>query len=689
MVKNVSQTHTAAADQAWKQLEDFIDSVSHLAANCASPDEFFEGLLADSVRALGVNGAGFWLVSDGESVELARGVNLDPETHGSDATHVNDEEHGVDEKHGWHRALLLRQVSEQSAAWITKHWTSPDADFRNPSRQNLLLQPILIEEEVVGVLEYQIATDPSPSVTQSLTEIAETLAELTSHFLARFEVRRLRKLSHVLHSFSQALSTFNGNYDLESASYAVCNEARRLVNAQRASLILISDGRARALAVSNIDSVNRRSESVKSLEALATSVAQVNEPCDYVGNVETIPEGSRLPMANYIRTNEAKRVSVVPVTDPAGEKRDRSANSQSVVFIFDWFEEEPEHAGEPVAIGLITSHGGTAVLRAQELSGNSMSRMLVGMARSASRSSPSRRTSLLVLFGCFLLALGAGSFVPMQFTIRSDGKLEPANYFHVFAPFDGKIQTIHVQHDQQVGQGSPLLEMINDELRLRRSDLAGELQETIAELESLNAELANPGSEGFDALENQQTGAARLGLLNKRYDRLEAQLSGIDKQLAELKVNSPIDGQVVTWDVIQELSKRPVRRGQRLLSIADTQGEWYAELQIEDRDVGYVLEALRSQTGRDSTEGGLPVQFTLRSNSSQTIEGRLFSISETTQIDPFGTEYVVAKTRFDRSQMGDIRPGARLIARIDCGSRPLTFVWFRDLIEFVQTRLLF
>ena len=43
----------------------------------------------------------------------------------------------------------------------------------------------------------------------------------------------------------------------------------------------------------------------------------------------------------------------------------------------------------------------------------------------------------------------------------------------------------------------------------------------------------------------------------------------------------------------------------------------------------------------------------------------------------------------DRAQLRDPRPGATVIAKIDCGRRSLGYVWFRELIEFVESKILF
>ena len=76
------------------------------------------------------------------------------------------------------------------------------------------------------------------------------------------------------------------------------------------------------------------------------------------------------------------------------------------------------------------------------------------------------------------------------------------------------------------------------------------------------------------------------------------------QQQAELALTSPIDGQVLTWDVEQLLESRPVQRGKVLLTVGDLAGPWQLELRLPDHHAGYVLDARAS--GRRSAGRRFP-----------------------------------------------------------------------------------
>ena len=44
---------------------------------------------------------------------------------------------------------------------------------------------------------------------------------------------------------------------------------------------------------------------------------------------------------------------------------------------------------------------------------------------------------------------------------------------------------------------------------------------------------------------------------------------------------------------------------------------------------------------------------------------------------------------FDKQQLAELRPGMTVFAKLHCGRRSIGYIWFRELFEVVQTRLLF
>jgi hypothetical protein len=50
---------------------------------------------------------------------------------------------------------------------------------------------------------------------------------------------------------------------------------------------------------------------------------------------------------------------------------------------------------------------------------------------------------------------------------------------------------------------------------------------------------------------------------------------------------------------------------------------------------------------------------------------------------------VLIKVAIDKNELPQLRPGASVVAKLHCGRRSEGYVWFHDLIEFVQAKILF
>jgi len=150
---------------------------------------------------------------------------------------------------------------------------------------------------------------------------------------------------------------------------------------------------------------------------------------------------------------------------------------------------------------------------------------------------------------------------------------------------------------------------------------------------------------------------------------------------------------VLTWDLANRLTARPVERGEALVTVADLSADWQLELAVADDRIGHVLAA------QDAAHPDLPVRFRLRSADAPNT-GHIESIGMTADVDTRDAagdaarptvEVVVA---FDKSQLTEaaqreLRPGLSARAEIDCGRRSLGYVWLHDLWDAALTWLRF
>jgi multidrug efflux pump subunit AcrA (membrane-fusion protein) len=272
--------------------------------------------------------------------------------------------------------------------------------------------------------------------------------------------------------------------------------------------------------------------------------------------------------------------------------------------------------------------------------------------------------------------------VPTDFVIDGRGELQPAMQRHIFAPADAVIESIHVEHSGKVAAGDVLLELRDSELDFKMASILGDLQTQQKRLETVRARRLNfarlnsDDSTEFDDLTSEEE------RLKTTIASLAEQKEIVSRQLAELSVASNIDGEVLTWGIDEILKSRAVRRGERLLTVADTDGEWRLEMWIADHDVEHVIHA-RRQTEE------LAASFVLASRSGTAVHGHVEQIGMATEMTSEGRPGVRVVIAFDRHDVESLRPGTTAFVKIHCGRRAIGYVWFREVLEVVRTRLLF
>jgi hypothetical protein len=163
-----------------------------------------------------------------------------------------------------------------------------------------------------------------------------------------------------------------------------------------------------------------------------------------------------------------------------------------------------------------------------------------------------------------------------------------------------------------------------------------------------------------------------------------------------LTITSPIPGKVVTWKVRELIENRPVRRGQRLMEIADPSSPWELEIYVPEAKMGHIVRRLQDLRASDPN-ARLAVEFILATHSDKHLTGEVVDIDESAQVHGESgntVKMVVAFKQEDLKQLvpdpaNQLKVGADVKAKINCGRRAIGYVWFSDLFEFVQSRILF
>jgi hypothetical protein len=194
------------------------------------------------------------------------------------------------------------------------------------------------------------------------------------------------------------------------------------------------------------------------------------------------------------------------------------------------------------------------------------------------------------------------------------------------------------------------------------------------------------------SIEDRTRLAGQLSEYKQHLLTLESQWALYQKKLTELNVQSPMDGEIVTWDLRNRLIHRPVQRGQALLRVANPAGPWQLELHMPENNIGHVLDAKRAA---DAAGERLNVRYILATEPGTTLRGKVREIHRIAEVRGDEGNTVLIKVDLDEAEMSQLRdqqrlrPGATVTAKIDCGRRPLGYVLLHDLFDFIQAKVVF
>jgi multidrug efflux pump subunit AcrA (membrane-fusion protein) len=464
--------------------------------------------------------------------------------------------------------------------------------------------------------------------------------------------------------------TIHESLDIQRVAYRIANDGRVLIGCDRMTVAIRRGTQFKVAAVSGADQLHRHSESIAQLERLCRTVVLSGDPLWYSATAEQPPE---MPpqiseaLSTYLDTSPAVGLAVIPLLPPA---KSITQPPPITVLILEQYE-RPFDTTTRDLVGTISEHCRLAITNAESLAAIPGHKLWLTVARPGWLSRWTTRTlAAAIAITAIIVTLLA---VPADVRIKARGELQPAVRHDVFAPRDGVVTKINVDHGQTVREGDTLVEIRSPELELEMQRVAGELETARKRLIAAQSERLQLKPSDTDARLRQRRLTAEEEQYQQQVRDLSDRQSMLQKEQEALTVRSPLTGEVVTWNVQQQLNARPLRRGDALLTVADIAGPWQLELKVPSRRAGRLLAA-RGDIHR-------PVSFALATNPGQTLDGKVTEIAPRMEIDESGESYILTTVEVPRDKIENRAPGATAFARIDCGRGSLAEAWFHDLID--------
>jgi hypothetical protein len=676
----------SAHEETWRQIENVLDQISQKSRSTVTSEQFFTELLDGSIRTLAAVGGAIWLRQP-EGLRLEYQVNLAA----TGCSPVEGGEAERDERWQQHVHLMERLASGEEPRAIAPRSGSNSEENgastrdANPTEFLLCCAPLIVGDESRGLVEIVQRPDVSPAACEGFLQFLGTVAVLASDFLRNSDFRNLQNEAALWNQFGRFSEQIHKGLDIRAVATEIANEARPLIGCDRVTVAVRRGSRLRIEAVSGADAIDRRADTVRAGEALIKSVAKGRESVWHEDSAtesdrkSTLPPQIQKPLDRFLDDSSARVLGVLPLHVEA----DKEACGAIIVERFEGADSEQlKRRAEVVA-----RHSAAAVgnsLKHSNLPFLWFLRLVSQMAWYLRlRQLPKTAVVLGVLAGIGI----ALAIVPADFTIEGRGELQPLHRRGIFASTEGVVSGL--SEKLRAARGEPISVDENETLlQLRNSNLEFEITRVSGELrtarQSLNTVEIQRRTTTDDPAKEEEL-AAEATELAVTVESLVAQEAVLSKWKQELTLASPISGKVLTFDPVAILENLPVRQGERLLQVADVDGPWIIEVRVADQNIGHVNEAARE------LKPNLDVSFVVATSPEKTWTGTVREIRRSTTSNRDDGPTVLVTVDIDRSLIPNeiLRPGATVIPHIHCGTRPIGFVWFHELIHAIRTKVLF
>jgi hypothetical protein len=675
-----------------RQFNRLLDETARLSETDQAPDSYYREFLQRVLTGTGAVAGTVWSRSAAGPPRVEAEVNLEQVGLDADADGRQRHDELIRQAIQTARPLVLAPHSGSTTA-------APDAGAAagNPTGYVLLLAPILIEMQIVGLVEVWREPSHGADAQAAFLPFLVGMAHYASIYARNKQRRQLAVQQDLwvrLEAFSRQL---HGSLDLARVAYTIANDGRQLVGGDRISVVGRCGRKAVVEAVSDVDVIDRRANQVVRLRRLAERVLAWGEPLVYRGSRDDrLPPGVLRALDAYLAESRSTLLVVQPLREDSQEHRPRFA------LVLECFE--PVAAPEPVIARLevVGRHAAGALGNAathQRIPLRWLWRPLAVLQDGLG----GRAAALGMLIAAVVVGLVAAMvYVPYPLKMEAAGQLLPRERRWLYSPVPGQVVRFEqgVQPGGAVAEGQALVQMYDTQLELKLVELAHEIAGARDEIAALAVQLNTAKTEadraGFAAEKRQKEflrdrKLAELKALRERTHADEA-------RPGHFWLTAPLAGTVLDWDFREKLTHRSVRPSDPLLRIGDRDRGWEVELKIPHRHVGQVLEAF---AGGDAA-AELDVDLLVLSAPTRVFKGKLarqqLAAAASPDRDGDGAEPVVrAAVRLDGPDIAEadriprdlLVSGTEVHAKIRCGDCRLGYGLFYGVWEWFYEKVLF
>jgi hypothetical protein len=674
-------------EQTKQQIRMLVNEIAQLAKSDIAPEEFYGEFLPRVISALAAIGGAVWVAESQGRLALGYQVNLQQ-------TRLRDDEEGQ-LRHG--RLLQRVLVTGEGSLIPPQSGAGDDDQAANPTDFLLVLAPLKAADDVVGVVEIFQRPDTRPATQKGYLRFLLEMCERAGEFFKSRQLKHFTDRQTLWTQLEEFTRGVHASLHPRDTAYTIANDGRRLIECDRVSVAIRKGNRCVVEAISGQDLFDKRSNTVRLLGRLASAVVASGEPVWYTGDTSNMAPQVEDAVQEYVDDSHSKTVAVLPLKRPEPaeteeEDPDKRPEPQPVVgaLIVEQIEDSRVPQRMIQRVEVVTQHSATALANALEHQNLFLMPLwrALGKARWVVKGRTLPKTTLIV--AGILALLSTLVFVKYDFKIQAKGTLQPVDRHNVFAGIEGVVDYIppEVKHGAVVRKDQLLVRLDNPQLNIEITQTESDLKQKLEQMRSIDAKLASPRTLTPDERKSLRSLYTEL---QKEVPYLQEELNIQREKEKLLEVKSPAAGRIGTWDprrVLGPEENHPVKREDMLLWIFDPDGKWQLEILMPDRRMGHIRKAQLDQEKYD-----LPAEFILATDPNKRHAGKIKRVTYSAEVRGDEGNTVLIEVTISDDVKGQLpqplRPGATVKAKIDCGRRPLGYVLFHDLFEFIQSKVLF
>ncbi len=620
----------ALVQQTKDQIRAVVENIASLAHTPIAPNDFVQAVLPRIANAMGAHGAALWQQYSDSSWRLLGHMNLpsvlvdgittdEPNLKARStpfeqldfiesqlnaaiqATQSADfvSDHALGKQPSASHLLVLNAVAaERQPILIPPCGALLNCDRpANPTSELLIYAPLPIPKEQ-GSFWLQIVQSPSggPASQRGYLRFVAQMADLMSDYFRSHRLRVFERDREYLTLAEHTMRELAGGLNPKLGVAKLLKTIREHAHSEHAFLLRKEShfGSWRVVGAAGLVEIDRRADGIGQIERASSCIHAMLRnggalsTSQLPGGVDDRdPDLTRLFNTFAISDLQWIKPLATEVADPLNNAIATTTKSQSgvvrplkldVAVLLTWsgMDKPPSRCAEQIA--LISKLGLSALQipwwKSALLASQTTKRSALAIANPASWPNKAKWVVSLILLSLVLA-------IPVPIRLHATAILVPLVQQHVYAPMDATVDAVLVEHGQSVKRGDPLI-------RLKSLSLSLELEQAVAQ-QSRNAQrLVDIGAmllreTTLSSLQRIELEGERRTIESNRLIEVN-QLALLQKQIDALLVVACVDGIVSTWNVQDSLRDRPIRTGQWLLTLHESESPWILEASLPERD---------------------------------------------------------------------------------------------------------